>query len=260
METKFFKKLLILTLLIYPLAAQAAGKRNADNVSNTNGPEQQETNKKAKKEYVCNECGKSLASKETLKEHKMNHESKRTDVYRFNCDECGNYKTNMPSQYKLHKANHESERTGVYEYNCDVCGNFKTNISWHYKLHQANHVSECTGEYKFNCLPCDFNSNTLGDFKMHEKTLNHKKNMALAGWAPLTVTAPAASTTINSNVPTAQEKFSEFLEFIGFDDSEELQVTELQEDVFELPLFETEDNNKPDWFGELGSDINNQLF
>jgi len=177
METKFFKKLLILTLLICPLAAQAVGKRvqagekrASGNISG--GPEQQETNKKNKGQFVCAECGKSLISETAL---------------------------------KLHKANHESERTGVYEYNCDVCGNYKTNSSSNYKLHKANHESERTGEYKFNCLLCDFKNNTLSDFIRHEKTLNHKKNMALAGWAPLTVTAPAASTTINPNRPTAQE-------------------------------------------------------
>jgi len=198
METKFFKKLLILTLLIYPLAAQAGEKRASGNISGD--PEQQETNKKAKKEYVCNECRKNFTNAFYL---------------------------------KLHKADHESERTGVYEYNCDVCGNYKTNRSSYYKLHKANHESGRTGIWKFNCTPCNFKTNNSGDFRKHEKTLKHKKNIAQAG---------TTTTTTNSNVPTvqelidfvnsrkpqvsevateSQEGFSkEFLELIGFYDSD----------------------------------------
>jgi len=98
METKFFKKLLILTLLIYPLAVQAFGKRASGNISGG----QEEANKKNKGQFVCAECGKSLASEIDLKEHKANHESKRTGKYRFNCDGC-NYRTNKSSNISRHQ-------------------------------------------------------------------------------------------------------------------------------------------------------------
>jgi len=290
-------------------AAQAAGKRVLNDISG--GPEQQETNKKNKGQFVCAEYENSYDSLGDLNRHKGIHESKRTGKWKFNCDECRKNFTNA-FHLKLHKADHESARTGVHIFNCDECGNYKTNRSSHYKLHKAYHESERTGIWKFNCPLCDCNTNSASDFKNHENTLKHINNMAKEGWATLTVMVPTTSTTINHNVPTAQDLIvflnsretqetevvtesqedndfeiynftfereanveatisttinpnvptaQELIDFINLEEPQVPEtVTELQEDVFELPLFKPEDNNKPDWFDVLGGDINNQPF
>ncbi|OWF56809.1 zinc finger protein 260-like [Mizuhopecten yessoensis] len=113
------------------------------------------------KRIVCDVCGKSLASKKTLREHYMQHEG----VKPYQCEQCGKdfvKKANLD----VHKRVHLEWRP----YTCDKCGKGYTT-----KMGLTSHALGHTGERPYLCDICGKDFVTRGGLQGHRKVHSGEK-------------------------------------------------------------------------------------
>ncbi|KDR14541.1 zinc finger protein 432-like isoform X3 [Zootermopsis nevadensis] len=90
--------------------------------------------------YVCEVCGKQLASKLTLKYHMMSHDGDKP----FPCETCGK-KFPLKTKLQLHQKIHSSKRP----YSCSFC-----NEGFQTKQYKIIHERIHTGEKPYKCTQC----------------------------------------------------------------------------------------------------------
>jgi Zinc finger, C2H2 type/C2H2-type zinc finger/Zinc-finger of C2H2 type len=98
---------------------------------------QEESKKKAKKEYICEVCLKSHTSKFNLNYHLAHH----YNLKNFECDVCPNA-YNTKSDLNQHKKSHENKTVALNCNNsiqCSIC-NRSFSSSWHLEEHLKKHL------------------------------------------------------------------------------------------------------------------------
>ncbi|XP_073719128.1 uncharacterized protein [Misgurnus anguillicaudatus] len=112
--------------------------------------------KKKKKQFHCEQCGKIFGSSSNLNVHMRTH----SDEKPFNCTECGNsFKT------KQHLKIHQRVHTGEKPYECPHC---EKRFSCKYNL--KRHVLSHTNERPYQCSECDKTFRDSGSLKKHQNT------------------------------------------------------------------------------------------
>ena len=142
----------------------------------------------AKTNFVCDECGKNLSSKQKLTCHKITHHNmgdkklctecdfqtgykdvlmKHIDTshknIRYQCDQC-DYKATQKGSLKIHKG---AQHDGV-TFTCENCGKV-------FKLYStlAKHIEYKHGERKYKCEECDYIAGQSNHLKAHT-SVKHK--------------------------------------------------------------------------------------
>ncbi|XP_073412540.1 uncharacterized protein [Dendrobates tinctorius] len=120
-----------------------------------------QTATKAKKSFLCSECGKCF----TLKSDLVNHHRTHTGDKPFSCSECGkcfNRKSNFVTHHRTH--------TGEKPFSCSECGkcfNQKSDLVNHHRTH--------TGEKPFSCSECGKCFIQKSRFVTHQRTHTGEK-------------------------------------------------------------------------------------
>ncbi|XP_069604929.1 zinc finger protein 773-like [Ranitomeya imitator] len=113
-----------------------------------------QTAPKAKKSFLCSECGKCF----TWKSHFVIHQRTHTGEKPFSCSECGkcfNQKSDLVTHHRTH--------TGEKPFSCSECGKCfyqKSDLVTHHRTH--------TGEKPFSCSECGKCFNQKGSLVIHQ--------------------------------------------------------------------------------------------
>ncbi|XP_073420933.1 uncharacterized protein [Dendrobates tinctorius] len=114
-----------------------------------------QTAAKAKKTFLCSECGKYF----TWKSHFVNHQRTHTGEKPFSCSECGKC-FNRKSVFD----NHQRTHTGEKPFSCSECGKCFAHQSL-FVTHQRIH----TGAKPFSCSECGKCFNSKSDSVKHQR-------------------------------------------------------------------------------------------
>ncbi|XP_018335336.1 zinc finger protein 391 isoform X27 [Agrilus planipennis] len=112
-----------------------------------------------KSSYVCDICGKTVSSADSLRDHILIHKNSRS----YECTECGK-RFNTSSTLAVHRRTH----TGVKKFACDLCDKRFTQRS-PLVIHRRIH----TGEKPYKCDLCENLFISRGDLNRH-KQKQHK--------------------------------------------------------------------------------------
>jgi len=118
---------------------------------------QMHDNNHCSKKFVCNFCGKSFTTKQTIKRHLITHEN----IKSFKCEVCKKY-FGQQWTLKLHMMSHTDEKS----LQCHICGKqlfSKSNLKKHIITHSTKKLG-C-----FHCNICNTSYFTKKNLIKHEK-------------------------------------------------------------------------------------------
>lgn len=128
---------------------------------------QEESKKKAKKEFICEICNKICFSKFNLNYHLAHH----YNLKNYKCDSCPNA-YNTKSDLNQHKKTH-GNKTGKEQNDpieCSIC-NKSFSSTWHLGEHFKKHARE-KEQKSFECNECDKVFRQAHSLKEHIETVH----------------------------------------------------------------------------------------
>ncbi|XP_069670780.1 gastrula zinc finger protein XlCGF17.1-like [Periplaneta americana] len=132
-----------------------------DQLVKRNSQLQTQSREQKRNSYKCNNCGKLLATRSTLRMHFRTHYGER----KFECDDCGRSFLFLGSLLK-----HIRTHTGEKPFRCDICGNTFSQSGT-----LKDHVRTHTGEKPFNCDICGRGFTKSGNLISHVRTHTGEK-------------------------------------------------------------------------------------
>ena len=124
--------------------------------------------------FSCNLCEKKSYTAFRMREHQLKkHRNEKVEILKLACGKCGpREKKIIKNENKFYQTDDESSLKRNSCFVCNkACSSHRERVSHYRREHPADRI--------FNCNLCDYGSNFLGNFKIHER--NHEKGFGFRG-------------------------------------------------------------------------------